>query len=98
MAQPVFLSYCWNELAEVDVLDDLLRWRGVPIWRDRRAMGFGDYQEHEARRAIRDDCSGFALYLTLAALDGGASRFITGVELPAMADRRDHDSDFFTGA
>lgn len=95
MAQPVFLSYSWSDLDDVDELDALLRWRGVPVWRDRRAMGFGQYQENEARRALREHCSGFALYLTESAL---ASQFICGIELPAMDDRRAHDASFFSGA
>jgi hypothetical protein len=98
VAHPVFLSYSWNEIDEVDQLDNLLRWRGVPVWRDRRGMHFGAYQEHTVRNAIADDCSGFALYLTKAALDGGTSRFIPDIELPAMADRRDRDADFMAGA
>ncbi len=95
MAQPVFLSYSWSDLDHVDELDALLRWRGVPVWRDRRAMGFGQYQEDEARRALREQCSGFALYLTESAL---GSQFICGIELPAMDDRRAHDANFFSGA
>src|SRR5579884_3965819 len=95
MAQPVFLSYAWSDLDEVDDLDALLRWRGVPVWRDRRAMGFGHYQENEARRALREHCSGFALYLTESAL---ASQFICGIELPAVDDRRTRDASFFSGA
>lgn len=94
MAQPVFLSYSWSDLDDVDVLDALLRWRGVPVWRDRRAMGFGEYQENEARRALRELCSGFALYLTENAL---ASQFICDIELPAMDDRRAGDNSFFSG-
>jgi hypothetical protein len=95
MAQPVFLSYSWSDLDDVDVLDGLLRWRGVPVWRDRRAMAFGQYQEDEARRALREDCSGFALYLTEDALQ---SPFINGIELPAMDSRRAQDDHFFAGA
>ncbi len=98
MAHPVFLSYSWNEIDEVDQLDNLLRWRGVPVWRDRRGMRFGTYQEHMVRKAIANDCSGFALYLSQAALDAGKSRFITDIELPSMADRRDRDADFMAGA
>lgn len=49
-------------------------------------MRFGTHQEDRVRAAIRDDCSGFVLYLTEAALTG-ALGFITQVELPAMVDR-----------
>ena len=94
---PIFLSYSWSQIDEVDELDSLLRWRGVPVWRDRRGMLFGSYQEHTVREAIGRDCSGFVLYLSREALDGGSSRFIPEIELPAMADRRDRDSDFLAG-
>ena len=95
---PIFLSYSWKQIDEVDQLDNLLRWRGVPVWRDRRGMLFGTYQEHTVRDAIGRDCSGFVLYLSEEALDGGSSRFIPEIELPAMADRRDRDPDFLAGA
>ena len=96
MARPVFLSYSWDDTAEVDELDTLLRLRGVPIWRDRREMKFGGYNEDLARRAILEEVSGFALYLTPAALDD--SWFIPKVELRAMAERRARDDTFFAGA
>ncbi len=43
MAHPLFLSYSWDDLSEVDKLDTFLRLRGVPVWRDRREMQFGGY-------------------------------------------------------
>lgn len=98
MAAPVFLSYSWQDTTEVDRLDDRLRWRGVPVWRDRRAMQWGGYNEELVKRAIRETCSGFALYLTEDALHAGKSEFIPSIELPAMADRRQRDDDFFSGA
>jgi len=97
MAHPIFLSYSWEGLDEVDQLDCLLRQRGVPVWRDRRDMRFGTYQEDRVRAAIREDCSGFVLYLTESALTG-ASGFITNIELPAMVDRRNGQSGFVNGA
>lgn len=97
MARPVFISYAWGEPheAEADRLDHLLRLRGVPVWRDRRDMGFGGYHGESVRDAIANDCSGFAVYLTEPAL---ASKFIKDVELRAMADRRNRDRSFFHGA
>lgn len=97
MAQPIFLSYSWNDLDEVDQLDRLLRLRGVPVWRDRREMRFGTYQEDRVRAAIREDCSGFVLYLTESALTG-ASGFITDIELPTMVERRNGEPGFVSGA
>jgi hypothetical protein len=82
-------------MPEVDELDTLLRLRGVPIWRDRRAMRWGGYNEDLVRRVIRDEASGFTLYLTKEALE---SDFITSVELPAMDRRRSRDQAFFNGA
>lgn len=96
MAKPVFLSYSWDDIAEVDELDTLLRLRGVPVWRDRREMKFGGYNEDLARHAILNDVSGFALYLTPSAIED--SWFIPKVEMRAMDDRRNRDSAFFAGA
>ena len=69
MSDPLFLSYAWGDMDEVDVLDAMLRFRGVPVWRDRRDMRWGGYNEELVRRAIRDGTSGFALYLTEKALN-----------------------------
>jgi SMODS-associated and fused to various effectors sensor domain len=75
----------------------LLRLRGVPVWRDRREMTFGTYNENRARDGIDGICSGFALYYTDAVLD---SDFILKVELPAMDKRRRRGAPppFFAGA
>lgn len=98
MASPVFFSYSWSDEAEAELLDGLLRHRGVPIWRDRRAMRWGGFQQDQVREAIGEICSGFVIYLTPDALDQNGSRFITEVELPAMDERRRIDSTFFSGA
>jgi SMODS-associated and fused to various effectors sensor domain/TIR domain len=95
VARPVFLSYAWDDAGEVDDLDTLLRLRGVPVWRDRRDMQFGGYNEELVCRAIEDDTSGFALYLTPAAVED--SWFIPKVELRAMDRRRNRDDTFFSG-
>jgi hypothetical protein len=96
MARPIFLSYAWDDAAEVDELDTLLRLRGVPVWRDRREMQFGGYNENLVCRTILEDVAGFALYLTPAAIED--SWFIPKVELRAMDRRRSHDDAFFSGA
>ena len=98
MASPLFLSYSWSDESEANRLDTLLRLRGVPVWRDRRAMRWGGYQQDQVRAAISEICSGFAIHLTPAALDQNGSHFITEVELPAMDDRRRADHEFFSGA
>ncbi len=95
MAAPVFLSYSWDDASEVDDLDTMLRLRGVPVWRDRRAMRWGGYDEDLVRRVIRDEASGFVLYLTKEALE---SDFVTNVELRAMDSRRDAARAFCAGA
>jgi hypothetical protein len=96
VARPVFLSYAWDDGSEVDQLDALLRLRGVPVWRDRRDMQFGGYNETLVLEAIATECAGFAVYLTPAAIED--SWFIPKVELRAMARRRTHDPEFFAGA
>jgi hypothetical protein len=97
MARPVFISYAWDDLDEVDELDRALRLRGVPVWRDRRNMDFGTYNEDRVRDGINDLCSGFALYYTDDVL---RSEFIQKIELPAMDARRRRGSppEFFAGA
>ena len=99
MARPVFLSYTWHELdlEEVDRLDTALRLRGVPIWRDRRQMSFGSYNESRVRQAISELCAGFALYYTDAVL---SSNFILKIELAEMDARRRRGAppSFFAGA
>jgi hypothetical protein len=97
MAAPVFLSYSWEDMAEVDDLDEMVRLRGVPVWRDRRAMRWGGYNEDLVRHAILDEISGFVLYLTPAAIADEAW-FIPEVELRAMDDRRTRNGAFFNGA
>jgi len=94
VAAPVFLSYAWNDMSEVDTLDTMLRLRGVPVWRDRRNMRWGGYNEALVRRVLRDEASGFALYLAEDALD---SDFITGIELDEADKRAASDPTFFHG-
>jgi SMODS-associated and fused to various effectors sensor domain len=97
MARPLFLSYSWSDENEVDLLDSALRLRGVPVWRDRREMTFGTYNEDRVREGIDQICSGFALYYSDAVLE---SDFILGIELPAMDARRRRGTPpaFFAGA
>jgi hypothetical protein len=96
MARPLFLSYSWDDEAEVDLLDSVLRLRGVPVWRDRREMSFGTYNENRVREGIEELCSGFALYNSESVLDSG---FINKIELPAMDARRRRGTPpaFFAG-
>jgi hypothetical protein len=96
VARPVFLSYAWDDGTEVDELDTLLRLRGVPVWRDRRDMEFGGYNETMVRQAIAEEVAGFVVYLTPAAIED--SWFIPKVELRAMDRRRTQDNSFFAGA
>jgi hypothetical protein len=59
-------------------------------------MQFGGYNEDLVRRAILNEVSGFAVYLTPAAIED--SWFIPKVELRAMDQRRTRDDRFFAGA
>src|SRR5882762_9526002 len=97
MASPLFLSYTWDErsLEGADALELMLRLRGVPVWRDRRRMGWGDYKPEVVYEAIEELCCGFALHYTEPVLE---SAFIVEHELPAMNRRRRRDPDFFAGA
>jgi hypothetical protein len=97
MARPLFLSYTWDDEDEVDLLDSALRLRGVPVWRDRREMGFGTYNDSRVREGIEEICAGFALYYSEGVL---GSNFITEIELPAMDARRRRGAPpaFFAGA
>jgi hypothetical protein len=95
MAAPVFHSYTWNDTDEADRLDRAMRTRGVPVWRDRRNMGWGQYNQEKVRWAIRERCCGFVLHHTPAVLD---STFVCDIELPAMRRRRQSDPRFFSGA
>jgi len=95
MARPVFLSYAWEDEAVADRLESELRLRGVPVWRDRRGMRWGTYNEETVLDAIEQRCSAFVLLLTDAVMTSG---FILQIELPAMARRRTADPSFFAGA
>lgn len=95
MARPVFLSYAWDDEALADKLEAQFRLRGVPVWRDRRGMRWGGYNEDAVLEAIEHTCCGFILLLTDASL---ASDFICDIEVPAMARRRCADPNYFAGA
>jgi hypothetical protein len=82
-------------LEGADALDLALRLRGVPIWRDRRRMGWGDYKSETVQAAIGEQCSGFVLHYAEPVLD---SDFVCDIELPAMDARRRRDPEFFSGA
>jgi hypothetical protein len=96
VAAPVFSSYSWSDWdGEVDTFDLMLRLRGVPIFRDRADMQWGNGIERQLLEQMLTDCSGYVLYVTENALE---SAFITKTELPAMHRRRLSDRSFFTGA
>lgn len=95
MARPVFLSYAWADEEVADRLEAQLRLRGVPVWRDRRGMRWGGYNEDIVVEAIEHGCCGFVLLLTDASLE---SHFICDIEMPAMSRRRSADPGFFAGA
>jgi hypothetical protein len=97
VASPLFLSYTWDapSLGGADALDGALRLRGVPVWRDRRRMGWGDYKTETVIDAIDRQCCGFILHYTEPVL---SSKFVCEIELPAMDKRRRRDHRFFSGA
>lgn len=87
--EKLFLSYYSGDAAELYPLASELRLRGIAPWVDKQG-GFkvGDEAEPEARRAIRQDCSGLLLYATRDAL---TRPFIRDVELDEA--RRVHAVD-----
>lgn len=98
MAQPVFLSSCWQAgkpHPAVDELDRQLRLRGVPVWRDIRDFGAGGFNEDVAYQAITQTCCGLILHFTEPVLK---SWFINSVELRALRYRLDRDADFFVAS
>jgi hypothetical protein len=95
MTSPLFFSYAWVDRHEVELLELMLRLRGVPVFRDRREGRWGERLEPRFLDEILAHCCGYALYATEDAVTSDA---ITKVELPAMHRQRIADRKFFTGA
>lgn len=88
-----FLSYEHHSAAEIQLLAQELRYRGVVPWVDRLPGGFkaGDQSEQEARRVIDENASELVLFLTPEVLD---SHFIRTIEIPQALYRRAVDPAF----
>jgi hypothetical protein len=96
VAAPVFSSYSWDNWEdEVEIFDRMQYLRGVPVYRDRSEMRWGEGLEAQLLEAMLERCSGYSLYATEQALQ---SHFVTRIELPAMHRRRLADRGFFAGA
>ncbi len=88
--QRLFLSYAWEDLAEVEQLDRELRRRGVPLWRDREDL----LQGRPTDRAIEEaanGAAGFIFYLTKHAAE---SEWVRETERALALDRVMADEGF----
>lgn len=100
--KPLFIAHHSDDDAEVDLIFDELRLRGVRSWVDHR-NGFYlcDSQASTAHRVITRECSGFLLYArqrdgTCPALD--SSPFIRNVEIPAAFEAANTDHSYLLAA
>ena len=77
--QRLFISHFSGDAAEVGEFASALRLRGVVPWVDKDGgYQVADDSEEVARRALRDECFGLALWATRPAFD---RRFIRDVEM-----------------
>lgn len=88
----LFLSHYSGDAAEVAILAEQLRVRGIVPWVDKQG-GFliGDRNEAEARRAIQEDCLGCLLYATPAVF---GRPFISDIEMPAAIEQHSLDASY----
>ncbi len=78
--------------AEVHMLAEALRLRGIVPWVDQQGgFSLGDAQIDTARRVIREECFGLLLYATTEAFE---SDFISRVEMNEALGAHDDDPDF----
>lgn len=88
----LFLSHYSQHSAEVEQLATELRIRGVVPWVDKDGgLRVGDDSAQEARRAIREDCFGLALYATGDAFE---RPFIRDVEIDEAKNVKQVAHDF----
>lgn len=92
--KPIFLSYRRTSRAEVEILADTLRLRGVRVFLDVSdpdqisGPAFAD----ELRRIIRKESAALLIYV---AGDIAGSAAIWNVEIPVALNRADVDTEFF---
>jgi hypothetical protein len=87
----LFLSHYSGDAADVGMLAEQLRFRGIVPWVDKQG-GFlvGDNNAEEARRALVEDCFGCLLYATPVAF---TRPFVTDIEMPtAVREFRENSS------
>jgi len=92
----LFLSHYSRYAAEVGEFATELRLRGIVPWVDKDG-GFtvGDHSEVEARRAIREDCFGLALYASSEVFE---RPFIRDVEIDEVKRALRQSDDFIVFA
>jgi hypothetical protein len=88
--KPVFLSYSRKNLDDVQQIANMLCAGGIPIWQDIQSLATGN-TDAQVRRAIREQCSAFFIYLTEESSD---SQYICENEIPEALIRSDEDSTF----
>ncbi len=90
--EEIFLCHAGEDAAEIRVLAEELRLRGVAPWVDKEGgFGIGDESAGEAERVIGEDCFGLLLYATPEAFE---SDFIRQVEVGRAVRRREEEPSF----
>jgi len=88
----LFVCYYNEDRAEVDILIEELRMRGIHPWIDHDGgFAIGDSTPSEARRVLQEECFGLLFYATPEAFD---SDFIKKIEIPAAIQLNDEHKDF----
>jgi SMODS-associated and fused to various effectors sensor domain len=90
----LFICYHSAYRAEVDVLAQELRLRGIPVWLDHdEGFALGDNCAAEARRVISDPNETFGLLL-YASPEALGRDFIKRIELDEALRRKERDSEY----
>lgn len=92
MLKELFLCHYSGDAAEIGVLAEELRLRGVAPWVGKEGgFSVGDENAGEAERAIGEDCFGLLFYATPEAF---ASDFIRQIEINKALRRKEEDPSF----
>ncbi len=90
--EKIFLCHASEDAAEIRVLAEELKLRGIAPWLDKDGgFGIGDESAGEAERAIGEDCLGLLFYATSEAFE---SDFIRQVEVGSAVRRKEEEPSF----